>query len=691
MRMTYKKKNVLLSVAATLVVGSVGLGLAFVNPVSASAEEKTFYSTGTQLNAQKEQVRFNATLTESEYAKYFDENGAAKEGTQTGMLILPWDLFDGNDMEVLNLDTYEANKTLVQNVDTTNLWSENGADGYEAWAQMDGSIIGEKNYNRVLYYVCYVTDGTTAQYTEGQKTSMSYEALLAQSTEIDADMKASLAEKYMLEYDVTFNDAYARTTSVQYGTKFSEMTSRELTDLYWDVEYTQQVSASDYITCDSTIYIKAEDQNTAELMSFDYACDATTSQIQISTNYKPTISWLPAFEGEKGVMRVESNNATAWSPQFTIKNPKQSIAEGSLIYENYDYVVVKMYIAKGVEVDGVTYDGDWDYVCAEKDAAPHYALSEEDYNRWISVKIPLSDLAAYNENQDLKIMGKDGDGATGKNSLWYIADVSLEKMPTTITLTQENYATYVTQYRTSGTHTWNAEKTLNETGAVQIDWDYTSATAAQYPGFALTNLWEYDSVKDKYDYLLVDIFVVAKNGEDGITATIDTYFSCGTTGKNLLTTITGKRTAASLAGYTMTVVLPIELINTNTVSIYARSAYSETNRGPMRMYVNNIRLLEAALKVNVEESTNANGVFELGETLNVTATDAEGKAVDMSTMRVNATRYEGGNAIGPTTNGEITFASTGKTGSYFILVTKSDGSGIMGYTIINVETPTTTA
>ena len=256
-----------------------------------------------------------------------------------------------------------------------------------------------------------------------------------------------------------------------------------------------------------------------------------------------------------------------------------------------------------------------------------------------------------------------------------------------IALTKENYATYVTQYQSLGTHSWNATKEMNETGAVQIDWDYTSATGAKYPGFTLTNLWNYDDVKDDYDYALVDVFVVQAGGEEGVTSTIDQYFACSTTGKNLLTTITGKRSAAGLAGYTMTLVLPIEHLSKGSVTIYARTASATTNRGTMRMYVNNIRLLAAALEVTVAEQTYDDGVFELGETFTVTATDVDGNAVDMTTMRTNATRFEGGNALGPNENGTVTITSN--EGQYFILVTDKEGNGVMGYAIIEVVAPTT--
>jgi hypothetical protein len=687
MRTTYKKKNLFLGLAATLAIGSVGFGLAFVNPVSANAEEKTFYSTGTQLNAQEEQVRFNATLTESEYAKYFDENGVAKAGTQTGMLILPWDLFDGNGMEVLNLETYAANQNLVQNVDTTNLWSENGEGGYEAWAKMNGSIIGEKNYNRALYYVCYVTDGTTAQYTEAQKTSMSYEALLAQSLNISEDTKAELAEKYMLKYSVTFNDAYARTMSVQYGTKFSEMTSRELTDLYWDAEYTQQVSASDYITCNSTIYMKAEDQNTAELMSFDYAVDTTKNGLRQDNNAASELSidWQSSFEGESGVMSMEYTHGAGeiWTPRFTVY-PRQSVATDSAIYSDYKYLVLRMYIVKNE-----TYVSDWTYVAlnSRDDVGCKYILSEYDYNKWIEIKFELSDLqdslgsgdATYGKG--LYFYGTYGakDTVLGtEKGLFYVSNVYLEKgSDDIIQLTGTNYAKYTKAYKSGTTFAWSQYH-----NALQVN----NGGNANYFGVNLQGLWDYETVKDSYDYVTVDVYLPtnATLDYDGTTLTTQSAaMRCAAPNINdlrmTLIRSDGVKTAGSMRGAWHKVILPLESLQYSYLSVYQQSKSATT-----RIYVRNIELKKADLEVTI---SSPNGLY-YGVEHQMTVTKG-GQEFDTIGARYYRIGWTGGSATEDFAYSSTTKPAKDQTTKQMISVFGANGE--FGYAIISglAAAPTT--
>lgn len=676
------KKNLFIGLTATLACGSLALGLALAKPATltpAYAETTTlaFSSTGTQLDAQNAQIRFNATLTADEYAKYFDENGVAKEGTQTGMLILPLDVYEKIDgVTGLNLETYEAHDDVVQNVDTTNLWEVNENGAYEAWAKLDGKIIGEGNYNRALLYVCYVTDGTEVgtQYTDEQKTSMSYEALLAQSFDIDETIKTALADTYMLDYEVTFNDAYARTTTVEYGTKFSDMTSRDVSQLYWDANFTNQVAESDYITCDSTVYIKEENQNSDELLSFDYAVD--TKVAYISDSYEPTISWLSEFEGEKGVMKVEQAKATTWAPQFTITKPKQSVAEGSAIYENYDYVVVKMYIANG-EVDGVTYDGAWDYVTAETTSGKKHTLTAASYNRWITVKIELSNVLSLNkQDTQLKILGADADATAETKALWYIADVSLYKVADNVLeFTGTNYSSYVASKAngSTGTLSWNYAA-----DAVQIDY-----TAGTYVGAKLTNLTTLWTDTTGYDYFTAEIYYPAAGVDPyDSTTTIETAAS----GSQVIYNASSRGAVRTLVKYDTTngtafnvpasknvlgkwikLIIPIEDL-TDSIQIYEQST-----KKCQRVYVRNLELMKSDLTV----TTDAETTFTVGTTYKLGTEILVSGVSENQTVNIGASRYTSRNWASNDTS--ITPSNTGK---WYVFAWTTDGTKV-GYTTIN--------
>lgn len=673
------KKNLLIGLTATLACGSLALGLALAKPATITpayaetTETAAFSSTGTQLDAQNAQIRFNATLTADEYAKYFDENGAAKEGTQTGMLILPLDVYESIDGATgLNLETYEAHDDVVQNVDTTNLWEINEDGAYEAWAKLDGEIIGEGNYNRALLYVCYVTDGETPQYTEEQKTSMSYEAMLAQSFDIDETYKTALADTYMLDYEVTFNDAYARTMTVEYGTKVSDMTSRDVSQLYWDANFTNQVAESDYITCDSTVYIKEENQNSDELLSFDYAVDTTKDGVrQDNPNASDyTVDWLPEFEGENGVVSMEyCHYATGvWAPKFTVY-PRQSVALDSTIYTDYKYVVLRMYIVKDD-----TYESDWSYIAvnSQDSTGCKYTLNDYDYNKWIDIKFELSDIKASLENFDptygkgLQIYGQYGTSDTidgTEKGRFYVSDMYLEKgSDEVIQLTGANYKKYTKLYKSGTTFTWSQYH-----NALQVE----NTGEKTYFGVSLQGLWDYEEVKASYDYFTCEVYwpTNAIVDYDGTTVTTTSaHMRCAASTSTALTmriaNTGGKEASSGTQNQWFKVMLPIDGLQYTSLAVYQQSSSAST-----RMYIRNIELKKADITLNIENEDN----LVAGEKINVTATDSEGVATELKS--VYAARYINGNVVSnltPTLGGDW----------YLVAVTED---GRLGYKKVTVK------
>lgn len=675
MRLKNNTKKVLLGSLAALACGSVAFGVSAINAVNASAADVPFYSDGAAVyitdSVEDAKVRFNATMTESFYATYFTE-GKPNAGVETGILVVPYDVYLGKGVEKLDLTTYETCE--AQRVETTYLWEENNGV-MEAYAVLTGKDVPVASHNRVLYYVCYAAtiDGETVTneaYTAARKTSMSYVAMKSQDDiDLTDTQKADLKSTYMHEYEVKFNDAYARTETMTYGDKLTANTSNALENLYWDANYTDPVKATDYVTCADEVYVK--EQNTAELMSYNYKSDTTegTRQDNSSTS-EYNIDWLPNFSGKDGVMQVEYTGSTKWAPKFTVY-PRQSIKEDSTIYNEYAYLVIDMYI-----VLDDTYTSDWEYVAVGSSSASglKYTLTEDDYNTWLEVKVRLIDLKAI-APKNLMVYGEcDDTTAQGK---FYVADVRLEKIET-IELNSETFGTYVSKKYTGG-----ADLVWNESAqAVQVDLDGDSTTTVdKYPGFKMQNLWDYDvATALGYDYFTVDIYIVKESDPYDSTYVPETtmtgsYLSVTKPDKiRLMKVGQGLSSGAYDAGNWNTYIIPVESLQANYFEIWGALG---TMYGKARMYVKGLSLCKSDLDVEV---TGENGLVT-GEALTVSVTE-NGNPI---------TSYKSGYAVreGNGSNTQIKSGSVTITvaDTWYVIVTTEDGK--VGMTKITVTAPTT--
>ncbi|MBQ8685584.1 MAG: hypothetical protein IJ514_05400 [Clostridia bacterium] len=696
------KKKALLSIVALLACGSAAAGVASLAPKTASAASASFYSEGASVkitsSVAEAQVRFNTTMTDEFYGGYFT-NGVANEGVETGMLVVPYDVYQASGVSELTLETAETCHATP--VETTTLWADAQTSGLkEAYAVLPTNAIPEESHNRVLLFVGYVTDGTTPVYTAPRKTSMSHVAWKAQSAAEDvvsSTNKAALKEAYMHDYEVTFNDAYARTMTLEYGTYINAQTSKTV---YWDEECTEAVADTDYVSCAAQVYVKDEEKDTSELLSFDYACDterATDKAVWISNNYSPETAYVEEFAGETGVMQVTHHSVDrttsydTWSPQFTLQNPKQSMVATSTVYDNYEYLVVRMYIVKTDE-----YQVDWDYVAIEDRNASGCKVTLDaanDYNKWIDVKFALTSIKdVIGEKTTLKIYGEDagaaaktGDGAyTNQVGMYYVAGIWLENAQTQYTFTEDNYADYVASYVTGSA---TASISWSDTAeAVQIDYTITG-TGAIYPGFKLLNdNVDYGAISNNYDYFTVEVYYVA-TGTDPydenatISHTLDQYIaSNGTGGKLCLGTTDGKVTSGngSSAGQWIKIIAPIECLAGDS-GYYGRMNATQKTTGTARMYVKGFELCKAELAV---EATGTNGLVS-AEALTVSVTDGEGATV--TTYTGFAARTTGGNST-TIKNGAFT-VNSGREGDWYVVVV--DGNGKVGLTKITVAAAAT--
>ncbi len=681
MRLKNNTKKVLLGSLAALACGSVAFGVSAINAVNASAADVPFYSDGAAVyitdSVEDAKVRFNATMTESFFGEYFTD-GKPNAGVETGILVVPYDVYRDSGVEALNLTTYETCK--AQRVETTYLWEENNGV-MEAYAVLTGSDVPVDSHNRVLYYVCYVAtlDGETVTnevYTAARKTSMSYVAMKSQD---DADLtdtqKADLKSTYMHEYTVKFNDAYARTETMTYGDKLTANTSNSLDNLYWDAAYTDPVKETDYVTCADEIFVK--EQNTAELMSYDYLSDTTKDGTRQDNNAASalTIGWESSFEGEKGVMSMEYTHGVGqtWTPKFTVY-PRQSVASDSAIYTQYKYLVIRMYIVKND-----TYVSDWMYVTVNNrdSVGCKYTLSEYDYNKWIDIKFELSDIKASLEAGDTTYgkglyfygtYGKEDTVLGTEKGLFYVSDLYLEKgSDDVIQLTGANYTKYTKDYKAGTTFIWSQEY-----DALQVN----NTGNKTYFGVTLQGLWNYETVKDSYDYFTCEIYW-PQNGttdyDDTVITTNSGHMRFQTPTDASIFTMrianeaTGKESATT-QGEWYKVMLPIDGLQYTQLAVYQQSSSVST-----RMYVRNIELKKSDIELNVANEDD----LIVNETFTITATDrATGEEVVISNVYGTSA-----------TNGNTNSTKTpNKVGDWYLNVLTNDGR--VGYKKITVKAAT---
>ncbi|MBQ8685665.1 MAG: hypothetical protein IJ514_05810 [Clostridia bacterium] len=177
-----------------------------------------------------------------------------------------------------------------------------------------------------------------------------------------------------------------------------------------------------------TVYVKADGywgtaefditgvERADELISFDYAGDLS----YVENSAAREESWISSFAGEQGVFRTEYVTSGNWVMQFTFK-PLQDISESASIYDDYNYVVLKMYI-----VQNETYQSNWQYVFINTSSTSYHSPTAVQTNTWVEYKFDI-DLLKYNAEK-IKFGGKEvstpTDGSEQKG-LFYVADISL--------------------------------------------------------------------------------------------------------------------------------------------------------------------------------------------------------------------------------------------------------------------------
>lgn len=179
-------------------------------------------------------------------------------------------------------------------------------------------------------------------------------------------------------------------------------------------KYTVYVNADGYWGTTEFTITGVERAN--ELISFDYAGDLS----YVDNSASRDEAWVSSFAGEQGVLKTEYTTSGNWAMQFTF-TPLQDISESASIYDDYNYVVLKMYI-----VQDETYQSNWQYVFINTSSSTYHSSTAVQTNTWVEYKFDI-ELLKYNA-QKIKFGGKEvstpTDGSVQKGC-FYVADISL--------------------------------------------------------------------------------------------------------------------------------------------------------------------------------------------------------------------------------------------------------------------------
>lgn len=276
--------------------------------------------------------------------------------------------------------------------------------------ELQGDNYSAKNWTKI-YGDATKTYGTTGEF---------YVADIGITNQVTVNVIGAAAVGKSLSFTATdSNSASVDLTNADIAVVAPDGTRTKLTENAYTPmvagSYTALVKTNGYY---GTITFIIEDAT--ELISYTSEADVTQTSV---SGKGTTKTWLSSFEGENGVLFVSHTAGTKWIQQFTF-TPAQSIAETSSIYEDYDYVVLKMYIVKD---DARQINSSWKYVFMNSSGAKYHTSTTVEYNTWIEYKFDISLLKDYATNSTIKFGGEE-DGFVEGNQYWgefYVAGVYL--------------------------------------------------------------------------------------------------------------------------------------------------------------------------------------------------------------------------------------------------------------------------
>ena len=280
---TKTSRHILIAVAAVLLLAVGAAVLWCGGGMPARAQGQTldgFTSPGASVfvatdGSGEKQMRFEVRLTAGAAEGL---TGSPEEETlDSGMIVLPYDLYTANDVTELTLDTPG-----IRTADLTRYWEATDG-GYTSYAYIPADIVPAGQENRVLVARGYIRDGDTVYYTDEVKASMAYVAWqsLSDLSEYEEELKA-----YMGPYTLTYGDDATVCFTGYYGEPLAEipMTAGGYNVLawYWDEARTAEIAETDYITGSMRIYPKMETYSVSGTISCaDPAFDGAYTNVTV--------------------------------------------------------------------------------------------------------------------------------------------------------------------------------------------------------------------------------------------------------------------------------------------------------------------------------------------------------------------------------------------------------------------------
>lgn len=238
---------------ATLGFAAAAVGGVFaLRPVSANALQATtlngFTTPGASVNVTEKQMRFEINLSAAAAGEYADE--LAAKTLESGVIVVPYDIYVAQGLSELTVDTAIASKA-----DVSSLWEQDG-DVWKSYAFLPADLIPEGQENRVLVARGYIVDGENVYYTNEVKSSMAYVAWQNLANFPDDQ---ELLKSYMGPYTLTYGEGQA-ISNLYYGDEVTglptEIDGTPVEGWFWDEGLTDDVAAGDYATGSMNVYYK---------------------------------------------------------------------------------------------------------------------------------------------------------------------------------------------------------------------------------------------------------------------------------------------------------------------------------------------------------------------------------------------------------------------------------------------------
>ncbi|MBO5480171.1 MAG: hypothetical protein J6A63_03160 [Clostridia bacterium] len=156
---------------------------------------------------------------------------------------------------------------------------------------------------------------------------------------------------------------------------------------------------------ETTKMFAREQPDANEIVSFKYTQDIEC----VGWSQKNgSITWEEEFEGETGVAKF-SYTGTYWANAFSVL-PLQDVSENSSLYDDYDTLIVRMYIKNDAEYTNCFTQNDATKMVINKNAEgsdsvvekAYHTKTDLAYNQWVDFAFDIKALSAW-DNQTLNV------------------------------------------------------------------------------------------------------------------------------------------------------------------------------------------------------------------------------------------------------------------------------------------------